>query len=119
MKITTLKNELQFTKVSKNGHKIVCRNFVIVICPKFHKLINLPQDLVYFGMKVSKKFSKKAVIRNKAKRRIRSIIYSFIKNSDILQGAGLIIIPRMYFNKTPFEKLTKEFFSCMSKEVTK
>jgi ribonuclease P protein component len=35
-------------------------------------------------MKVSRKFSKKAVIRNKAKRRIRHLTQLLVKNPDII-----------------------------------
>jgi len=52
---------------------------------------------------VSKKISKKAVVRNKIKRRIRNLGYEFLK-----QG-GYIVVVKYDVSEYDFEKLRREF----------
>ncbi|GAB4163860.1 MAG: hypothetical protein Tsb006_3220 [Rickettsiaceae bacterium] len=61
-------------------------------------------------MKVSRRFSKKAVVRNKVKRRIRHIVTMLAKDLEInLVGKSIIIIPKKGFDKTNFAKLFADF----------
>ena len=68
------------------------------------------------GMKVSRKFSKKAVVRNKAKRRIRHLTQLLVKNSDInTDNKSIIVIPKRGFENYDFSKLTADFFRAVAK----
>ena len=68
------------------------------------------------GMKVSRKFSKKAVIRNKAKRRIRHSTQLLVKNPDInTDNTSIIVIPKRGFENYNFSKLSNDFFRAFSK----
>ncbi|MEK7664613.1 MAG: ribonuclease P protein component [Patescibacteria group bacterium] len=66
-----------------------------------------------FGFIVSQKVSKKAVIRNKIKRKLREIIRLKIKNSQLLSGKDIILISLPGIEKISFfeiEKLAEKIF---------
>ena len=58
---------------------------------------------------VSKKISKKAVVRNKIKRRIRNIAYK------VFNQGGFAIVVKKNISEYDFEKLKKEFEKLASK----
>ncbi|WP_420835238.1 ribonuclease P protein component [Nautilia profundicola] len=58
---------------------------------------------------VSKKISKKAVIRNKIKRRIRSLAY------DVLEKGGYAIVAKKDISEYEFAKLKKDFQKIINK----
>ena len=78
-----LKKKKDFEKVLKEGRGIK-EDFLILKVRK-----NKPKKL-RFGFVVSKKISKKAVVRNKIKRRLREVIKERIKKID--KGLDIIII---------------------------
>jgi ribonuclease P protein component len=58
---------------------------------------------------VSKKISKKAVVRNKIKRRIRHIA------KDCLKRGKVIVIAQFDISQTPFEELKNDFEKIVNK----
>lgn len=60
-------------------------------------------DIPRFGFIVSKKISKKAVVRNKIKRRIRAIIREFF--SEIIEGYDYVFFARPGIENLDFEEL--------------
>lgn len=108
--IISLKNQKQFDFVNKYGKKNHSTNFIVISTnsvPEF-----LAEDLPYlsFGMKVSRRFSKKAVIRNKVKRRIRHLIRLLAHDETLnILNKSLIIIPKNGFHIAEFAQLYNEF----------
>ncbi len=92
-----LKRQNRLAKINKKGQSkfFASPNFNIRISGNKEKETR-------FGIVVSKKTSKKAVLRNKTKRIIREIIRENIK--DIAKGKDIIIVSK----KTLNQKLRKE-----------
>jgi len=78
-----LKKKKDFEKVLKEGRGIK-EDFLIL------KVKKNKSKKLRFGFVVSKKISKKAVVRNKIKRRLREVIKERIKKID--KGLDIIII---------------------------
>ncbi|WP_246831104.1 ribonuclease P protein component [Nautilia sp. PV-1] len=78
----------------KKGKRFYSDNFL---------LYYLPSDTLKVSPIVSKKISKKAVIRNKIKRRIRYIAYNLLSNG------GFAIVAKKDISEYDFEKLYEEF----------
>ncbi len=92
-----LKKQNRLARVNKKGQSkfLVSPNFNIRISENKEKETR-------FGIVVSKKTSKKAVLRNKTKRIIREIIRTNL--SDIIKEKDIIIVSK----KTLNQKLRKE-----------
>ncbi len=109
MIIHSLKDQPEFNLVNKQGKKVYSPYFILV------KATDLPippydiTNLIFLGMKVSKKLGK-AVIRNKIKRRIRHLIQIISKHPKLQpKRLGIIIIPKKGFEKIDFTLLANEF----------
>ena len=89
-KITTLSSNLQIKELFKNGNTKKNNDFLIKY--KKNNVGNLQ-----FAISVNKKIFRTAVLRNKIKRQIRSIIRSFnqVKSIDML-----VIVLKNYTNNT-------------------
>ena len=100
MALFSLKNQTEFDFVQYNGSKQSGVYFIIIMSfnlSLFCKKYNLTEEYIktFFGIKVSRKFSKKAVIRNKIQRRIKNIIQNISKNKEIdLNNTSFFIIPK-------------------------
>ncbi len=82
---------------------------MIILAKNFNLIENSYKDPLFFGMKVSKKLSKKAPIRNKIKRRIRHLMRLIIKDSEInCSKMALIFIPYKNFHNIRFANLFLE-----------
>ena len=66
----TIKKRVDFLKVSKNGKKIFTKGFVL---QKYKRTMDSKNDSIRIGFTITKKIGG-AVIRNKIKRRFRTII---------------------------------------------
>ena len=80
-----LKND--FKKVFEKG-KFYQERFLAV------KILSNESDISRFGFIVSKKISKKAVVRNKIKRRLRESVRLKFKNGSIKNGFDAVILTR-------------------------
>lgn len=96
MYIYSLKNQKEFNSVQKSGVKKRSLYFTVVCSSNSLSLPNMLKNSTSLGLKISKKFSKKATVRNKLRRQIKHILYYFINNSSKvnLRNKALIIIPR-------------------------
>ena len=99
-----VKHNYDFEKIINEG--IVKKNSSFVI-------YSLANNLNYdkYGISVSKKIGN-AVIRNKYKRKIRSIIDNYKKN--YVKGLDYIIILRRGAVEKSFQELEKDFFTLMN-----
>ncbi len=106
-KINRLRKEKDFEKLFKKGESF--KNGLLIL-----KTIknNLKEDR--FGFIISKKVSKKSVVRNKIKRRLKSIVQQNIKNIKKGEDIALIILPG--FEKKNFLE-TKEILIALLKKA--
>jgi len=102
-----LKKKKDFEKVFKKGRG-VNQDFLFL---KFQKN-NIKESR--FGFLVSQKISKKAVIRNKIKRRLRGLINSNL--SKIKKGNDIILVTRPGLEKNDFQS-TKEMINTILKKA--
>ncbi len=114
--IYSLKNQKQFDQVSKHSTKLYGSCFTVYVSKNCTFLDNYNPKATFFGMKVSKKLSKKAVIRNKVKRRIRHIIRLVAKNPKTnITNHAFIIIPRQSFLTMNFARIHSDFHKIYKK----
>lgn len=115
MKFISLRNQKEFDFVNKSGIKINSRFFIIIFSDKV-PIKAVTDQALFAGFKVSKRFSKKAVVRNKTKRRIRHMIHlSIAQYATELTRKSIIIIPKISFMKALFKDAYLDF----TKSITK
>jgi ribonuclease P protein component len=106
----SLRNQQKFDLVSLHGKKIASPYFITVIAKNFNLIETDSEDPTFLGMKVSRKISKKACVRNKIKRRIRHLMRIMLNDSELnLSNAAIIFIPYKNFDLVEFAKLSSEF----------
>ncbi len=104
--IISLKNQKEFELVNNRGVKLTSQFFLLIICKQSITFEPDVKNVVRIGIKVSKKFAKRAVDRNKAKRRIRHLIKKLITNIDTLpDNLSIVFIPRSRFLSTKFDDI--------------
>ena len=84
IRISKLKKRQEFLIVSKEGRYVNCNNFIL----QFHKRpssIGSNKNLVRYGITASKKVGN-AILRNKAKRRIRVLIIGLFSDNNRLKA---------------------------------
>ena len=89
-----------FDSVFKNGRKYSLSGVKIYL-----KINNNNLEQSRFGFIVSKKISRKAVVRNRIKRRLREIVRANL--ADIKKGVDVVIVVLPGFEKNDFQT-TKE-----------
>ncbi len=105
--VNRLKKEKDFDKVFKKGKSFKNSFLILRILQN-----NLKES--HFGFIVSKKVSKKAILRNKIKRRLRDIIRQNIKN--IKKGIDVVLIVLPGLEKNNFLE-TKEILNTLLKKA--
>lgn len=70
-------------------------------------------DVTRFGILISAKISKKAVVRNKIKRRLREIIR--LHFDKIKQGYDIVVLTRSGIKESDYEKLERDMGYAMSR----
>ena len=107
-KINRLKKEKDFEKIFKKGKSFKNSFLILRIVPN-----NLEESR--FGFIVSQKVSKKAVLRNKVKRRLRDIIQKNITEIKKGKDVALIVLPGL--EKKSFLE-TKEILETLLKKTS-
>ena len=92
--VNRLKLINDFKRVFRDGR--VSENKLVKI--KFLKGLGKPSR---FGFIVSNKFSKKAVVRNLVKRRLRAVVGFLLKNTK--SGVDVVIWPKTTFEKIDYK----------------
>ena len=112
MKIQTLKKRKDFILSNKFGKKIIKKNLIL---QKFSSLDQTNLNLK-FGFTATKKIGN-AVKRNRAKRRMRSLISTFLKENACLfdDTSTYILIAKKSLIKAPFLDLKVEIKECLNK----
>ncbi|MCK5459687.1 ribonuclease P protein component [Candidatus Parcubacteria bacterium] len=101
-----LKGKANFEKVFKYGDKHFAAMFGL-------KILKNSLDYPRFGIIISGKISKKAVVRNKVRRRISEIFRLNLKN--FRSGFDVIIICRQPIIKASYQDIEKEILSSAKK----
>lgn len=120
MPLYSLSNQKKFDLVNLHGKKVSTPYFMVVIAQNFSLIQTDSQCPTFLGIKVSKKVSKKAYIRNKIKRRIRHLMRIMLKECDLnLSQVAIIFIPYKHFDLVEFAKLSIEFKNVLQKNIGK
>ena len=112
MKLQTLKKRKEFVLSNKFAKKIFSKNFII---QKYTYLDDKNASLK-FGFTATKKMGN-AVSRNRAKRRMRSLVSRFIKD-DITcfdDKSSYVLVAKSSLNKALFINLYSEMEQCLNK----
>ncbi|MCZ6901652.1 MAG: ribonuclease P protein component [Rickettsia endosymbiont of Ixodes persulcatus] len=118
MSITSLKNQKEFELINKLGKKFHEKYFILVIAKNLPKIFLESKYNVFLGIKVSKKLNKKAVVRNKIKRRIRHLIRIIVSDSKLKAiKLAMIIIPRKGFEEINCSHLNYELSKIILKNI--
>ena len=111
MSIISLKSSREFDSVTRCSTKKNGRYFLVLSASNL-KGNSASSGDVFLGMKVSRKFSKKAVIRNKTKRRIRHLLQNLVNNESLeMKKNTFIVIPKKTIHSASFADLSKDFAS--------
>lgn len=101
--ISSLKKRGDFLRIQSMGQKWVTPTLIVQMAPS-----SMPDPaVVRYGLTVTKKIYKKAVDRNRVKRRLRPIIQSV--SSDLhLHGVDIVFIARAAALDAPYDALQKD-----------
>ena len=110
MSVFSLKSQKEFDFVNKHGSKKHGPCFIINISQNISSLECPSENTTFLGLKISRKFSKKAVVRNKAKRRIKHLVNTLIQDPTVdINMKALIVIPKIGLEKAKFSILQDDF----------
>ena len=101
----SIKNSSDFKQVSRLGSKWVSQAFILQILNRNDK------NDFRFGLTASRKVGN-AVVRNRAKRRLREIIRDY-PDKDKLTGMDLVFIARNCKEERDFALMQKDFTWCL------
>ena len=101
-----LRGEKDFEKIIKKGERF----WDIFL---FLKVIKNNLRIVRVGLVISRKVSKKAVVRNKIKRQMRAILRSFL--STLKGGGSLIFIAKKSLLDSNYHELERDIRTLLSK----
>ncbi|MFC1663124.1 ribonuclease P protein component [Patescibacteria group bacterium] len=105
-KFSRLKKQTDFTQIRKRGRTATSRLITL-------RWAQLDKNNTAVAIVASQKISKKAVIRNRAKRRLRSIINKFFKK--IKTGNSIIIIARPPIIEAKHKELLQDMHLILQK----
>jgi ribonuclease P protein component len=103
-----LRHRAEFLAVQENGRRISGRNMTMLVLPN-------TQGVDRLGVVASKKLGG-AVVRNRAKRRVREMFRLGLPTRDMSpRSLDIVVIPKRELAGTPFETLQHEFDAALSK----
>lgn len=107
-KINRINKKKDFDEIFKKG-KSIKDGFLIF------KILENNSGKNRFGFIVSQKVAKKAVLRNKIKRRLRAVVGANMKN--IKNGADIVLIALPGIEKKEFSEIQSSISKILSKNV--
>jgi ribonuclease P protein component len=101
--VIRLKKREDFVRLTRQGEKNVTRGFIIQSLPNSEEVVRL-------GFTASKKLSKKAVDRNRAKRRLRGVSDKWTRLNPNFNGPPMdvCLVARRAVLDLPFERLEQD-----------
>ena len=112
MKLATLKKRRDFVLSNKHGQKTHNKNFIL----QEYCNPNLSDQGLMFGFTVTKRIGN-AVKRNRAKRRMRALISSLLKEDNILfkEKYSYVLIAKQSILKASFFEMRIQLKQCLSR----
>ena len=112
MKLQTLKHRKDFVLSNKFAEKIYSKNFII---KKYTNSDSIDLNLK-FGFTATKKIGN-AVVRNRAKRRMRALVSRFVKEDINFfdNKSSYVLVAKSSLNKALFINLYFEMQECLNK----
>ena len=112
MKLQTLKHRKDFVLSNKFAKKIFSKNFII---QKYTNSDSIDLNLK-FGFTATKKIGN-AVVRNRAKRRMRALVSRFVKEdiNSFDNKSSYVLVAKSSLNKAIFINLYSEMQQCLNK----
>ena len=112
MKLVTLKKRRDFVLSNKHGQKTHNKNFIL---QEYRNPIITDQVLM-FGFTATKRIGN-AVKRNRAKRRMRALISSLLKEDNILfkEKYSYVLIAKQSILKASFFEMHNQLKQCLSR----
>lgn len=101
-KIETLKKRKDFLRLSARGHKFVTPAFVVQVAPNTDE----NDQEIRVGYTASRKVGS-AVDRNRAKRRLRSLVKDIFPSYTV-KGYDYVLIARYYVLSRSYERMCSE-----------
>ena len=112
MKLQTLKHRKDFVLSNKFAEKIYSKNFII---QKYTNSDSIDLNLK-FGFTATKKIGN-AVVRNRAKRRMRALVSRFVQEdiNSFDNKSSYVLVAKSSLNKALFINLYSEMQQCLNK----
>ena len=112
MKLVTLKKRRDFVLSNKYGHKTYNRNFIL----QEYRNPNISEQGPTFGFTATKRIGN-AVRRNRAKRRMRALISSLLKQDNILfkEKYSYVLIAKKSILNASFSEMYNQLKECLSR----
>ena len=112
MKLVTLKKRRDFVLSNKYGQKVHNKNFIL----QEYSNPNISDQGLMFGFTATKRIGN-AVKRNRAKRRMRALITSFLKQDNILfkEKYSYVLIAKHSILKASFFDMHIQLKQCLSR----
>lgn len=105
-----LRLESDYRRVYRVGSRRFSNHFCVTVAP-----LKDPVAQSRFGIVISKKISKKAVVRNGLKRQIASVVQEFLKDRTNVTTFDAIISPKSGAPQLPFATIRTELLSLLGK----
>ena len=105
-KANRLTKETDFKKIAKGAKPIHSKFFLL-------KKLSTPEKLVKFGIVISSKISKKAVVRNKIRRQIREVLKENL--ADIKTGQKVMIVVKDTALNKDFKEIKQDLENLLIK----
>ena len=112
MKLVTLKKRRDFVLSNKYGKKTHNKNFIL----QEYCNPNISDQVLMFGFTATKRIGN-AVKRNRAKRRMRALISSLLKEDNILfkEKYSYVLIAKQSILKASFFEMHNQLKQCLSR----
>ena len=112
MKLVTLKKRRDFVLSNKYGQKTHNKNFIL----QEYCNPNMSEQRLMFGFTATKRIGN-AVKRNRAKRRMRALILSLLKEDNILfkEKYSYVLIAKQSILKACFFEMHNQLKQCLSR----
>ncbi len=105
--IGRLQKRPEFLRVAAEGQKWVSKSLILQAAPN-------QQDQTRFGLTVTKKVSKSAVVRNRIRRRLRATAYDVLPG-NAKTGYDYVLIGRVETETRSYDDLVKDLRWCLKK----
>lgn len=103
-----LRKRGEFLRVQNGGQKWVSPGVILMVAP------NEAAEGVKFGLTVTKKLSKSAVVRNRIRRRLRAVAYDVLPGKA-KTGVDYVLIARPESENLPYDKLCSDLSWCLKR----